>query len=292
MSITAPVIVRGEDLELRKITTHRGGGRSRKIFGFLDRENGICLNSSMTVYTRERLNPRHKHDFDQMRFYVRGGESYGTQVFGPGDCVYFPEGVPYGPSFTAEGHEENVRLNMQFQGPSHGPFFYRTEVQGGEPGLLKIGKFENGLFVWPDGRKQDSAEAVREYLGGKKIEYPVPRYDDYVVMHSNQYAWQSLENVTGVSVKHLGYFNEGGPNIKLVQIEAGACTPAGTAPCQQVRFLIEGQFLYSGERYGAISCMYFPAHVPYESTVSEKGATVLVVQLASADGQRPPFCLI
>ena len=292
MSITAPVVVRGEDLELRKIVIHRGGGRKRKVFGFLDRENGICLSATMTVYTRERLNLRHKHDFDQIRFYVRGGENYGRQVFGPGDCVYFPEGVPYGPTSIAEGDEENVRLNMQFQGPSRGPFFYRTEVQAAEPELLKIGKFENGLFVWPDGRKQDSAEAIREYLGGKKVEYPVPRYDDYVVMHSNQYAWEPLVGAPGVSVKHLGYFNEGGPNIKLVRIDAGASTPAGTAPCQQVRYVIEGEISYGGESYSAVSCMFFPAHVPYASTSSKTGAKLLVVQLSSSNGQAPPFCLI
>jgi len=292
MSIAGPVVVRGEDLELRKIVIHRGGGRKRKVFGFLDRENGICLSATMTVYTRERLNPRHKHDFDQLRFYVRGGENYGKQVFGPGDCVYFPEGVPYGPTSTAEGDEENVRLNMQFQGPSRGPFFYRTEVQAAEPELLKIGKFENGLFVWPDGRKQDSAEAIREYLGGKTVEYPMPRYDDYVVMHSTQYAWKPLDGAPGVSVKHLGYFNERGPNIKLVRIDAGASTPAGTAPCQQVRYVIEGEISYGGESYSAVSCMFFPAHIPYASTSSKTGANLLVVQLSSSNGHAPPFCLI
>ena len=292
MAIAGPVVVRGEDLELRKIVIHRGGGRKRKVFGFLDRENGICLSATMTVYTRERLNPRHNHDFDQIRFYVRGGENYGKQVFGPGDCVYFPEGVPYGPTSTAEGDEENVRLNMQFQGPSRGPFFHRTEVQAAEPELLKIGKFENGLFVWPDGRKQDSAEAIREHLGGKKVEYPVPRYDDYVVMHSTQYAWKPLDGAPGISVKHLGYFNEGGPNIKLVRIDAGAITPACTAPCQQVRYVIEGEISYGGESYSAVSCMFFPAQVPYASTSSKTGAKLLVVQLSSANGQPPPFCLI
>jgi hypothetical protein len=30
------------------------------------------------------------------------------------------------------------------------------------------GKFEKGLFIWPDGRKQDSAEAIREHLAEQK----------------------------------------------------------------------------------------------------------------------------
>ncbi|MGH7846435.1 MAG: hypothetical protein ACREQW_14860 [Candidatus Binatia bacterium] len=293
MSITGPVVVRGENMAFGDIVRHRGGGRKGKNFGFFDRERGVCLNASMSVYTSERLNPRHKHDFDQLRYYVRGGENYTKQIFGPGDCVYFPEGVPYGPTFTAEGSDENVRLGMQFQGPSRRPFFQRVEVQKGDQELLALGgKFEKGLFIWPDGRKQDSAEAIREHLGGVKLEYPKPRYDEYVVMHSEQYVWQALERVPGVLVKHLGYFNECGPNVKMIQVDAGASTPAGTAPCQQVRYVVEGEVTFQGESYSAISCMYFPAHVPYPATSSAQGAKLLVVQLGSHDGHPPPWCLI
>jgi hypothetical protein len=182
---------------------------------------------------------------------------------------------------------------MQFQGPARRPFFQRTEVQKGDLELLELGgKFEKGLFLWPDGRKQDSAEAIREHLGKAKIKYPKARYDDYVVMHSNQYAWQPLDGIPGVTVKHLGYFNEVGPNIKLVKMDANASTPAGATSCQQVRFVIDGQITLQGEPYSAISCMYFPAHAPYPATSSTSGATLLVVQLASVDGHPPPWCLI
>jgi hypothetical protein len=294
MAITGPVIIPGENILFGQVVGHRGGGRKGKNFGFFDRAHGVCLNASMSVYTSERLNPRHMHDFDQVRYYVRGGENYGKQVFGPGDCVYFPEGVSYGPTFTAEGHEENVRLGMQFAGPSRRPFFHRTEVQRGERELRELGgKFDDkGLFLWPNGRKQDSAEAIREHLGGRKIEYPKARYDDYVVMHSERYPWMPLDGVSGVEVKHLGYFNELGPNIKLVRIHAGATTLPGTAPCQQVRYVIDGEITFQENSYSAISCMYFPAHVPYPGTSSANGATLLLMQLGSANGHPPPRCLI
>ena len=293
MAITGAVIVQGENMAFGDIVRHRGGGRKGKSFGFLDREHGVCINASMSVYTSERLNPRHKHDFDQVRYYVRGGENYSKEIFGPGDCVYFPEGVPYGPTFTAEGSEENVRLGMQFQGPSRRPFFQRLEVQKGDQELLAMGgKFEKGLFIWPDGRKQDSAEAIREHLAGAKMDYPKPRYDDYIVMHSQEYQWQPLDGASGVAVKHLGYFNEVGPNIKMVRIDAGASTQPGTAPCQQIRYVVEGEITFEGKDYPAISCMYFPAHVPYPETKSTRGATLLVMQLAGLDGQSPPWCLI
>ncbi len=293
MSITGPVAIPGENIAFGQLVGHRGGGRKGKNFGFFDPEHGVSLNASMSVYTSERLNPRHKHDFEQVRYYVRGGENYSKQIFGPGDCVYFPEGVSYGPTFTAEGYDENVRLGMQFQGSSKRPFFHRTEVQKGEVEVRKRGgTFDKGICTWPNGRKQDSAEAIREYLSGKAIEYPKPRYDDYVVMHSSEYDWTALEGAPGVTVKHLGYFNEIGPNIKMVKIEPGASTLAGMAPCQQVRFVIEGEINFQRASYSAISCMYFPAHVPYPETSSTKGAALLVVQLASADGHPPPWCMI
>jgi len=294
MAITGPVIVPGEKMAFGQIIGHRGGGRKGKNFGFFDPAHAVSINASMSVYTSERLNPRHMHDFDQVRYYARGGENYGKQVFGPGDCVYFPEGVSYGPTFTAEGCDENVRLGMQFQGASKRPFFQRVQVQKGELDLREIGGTfdDKGLFIWPNGRKQDSAEAIREHLGGKALEYPKARYDDYVVMHSNEYAWTPLAGVSGVEVKHLGYFNELGPNIKLVRIDAGASTQPGTAPCEQVRYVIDGDITFKGEEYSAISCMYFPARLPYPATSSAKGATLLVMQLGIANGQPPPWCLI
>ena len=35
------------------------------------------------------------HDFDQVRYYVRGGENYSKQIFQPGDCVYKGAAHPY-----------------------------------------------------------------------------------------------------------------------------------------------------------------------------------------------------
>jgi hypothetical protein len=127
---------------------------------------------------------------------------------------------------------------------------------------------------------------------GDELKYPPPRYSDIVVMRSYNHPWQSLSGASGVSVKHLGYFNEVGPNIKLVQIEPGASTKPGAAPCQQVRYIIEGEASYEDECYKAVSCMYFPANAPYSGTSSDTGAILLVVQLASQNLAPPPFCMI
>ncbi len=89
MAITGPVIVPGENIAFGQVVGHRGGGRKGKNFGFFDQAHGVSLNASMSVYTSERLNPRHKHDFDQVRYYARGGENYSKQVFGPGRLCLF-----------------------------------------------------------------------------------------------------------------------------------------------------------------------------------------------------------
>src|SRR5262245_37571678 len=42
--------------------------------------------------------PRHRHNFDQVRFTIAGSVKYGPIQTQAGDCIYFPEGVAYGPT--------------------------------------------------------------------------------------------------------------------------------------------------------------------------------------------------
>ena len=76
---------------------------------------------------------------------------------------------------------------------------------------------------------------------GEELSYPAPRYNDYVVMNADNYDWRALKDTFGVFVKHLGYFNEVGPNIKILRMEPGASTTPGIGSCQQVRFVVEGE---------------------------------------------------
>jgi len=291
--ITGPVLVReAEVLWDEDGGSHRPKGREHKYFGFFDRDRGIALRADLGITKSTRYTPRHKHDCESVRYIIRGKVKYGHEVCGPGDCVYNPESVPYGPE-DASVDEERVQLGLQYSGPSGIPYLHPADQKRARKELAKIGKFEKGIYIGPDGRKQDGAEAFREYLRGKELTYAPPRYNEHIVMRSENYTWKPLEGAPGVWVKHLGYFNETGPNIKLVKIDAGASTQAGVAPCQQVRYVFDGAVSYKGESYGSVSCMYFPAHVPYSGTASRTGATLFVIQLASPDGQHvPPYCLI
>jgi hypothetical protein len=101
-----------------------------------------------------------------------------------------------------------------------------------------------------------------------------------------------LEGAPGVSVKHLGYFNETGPNIKMVRMEKGAQTPAGHENFQQVRLVLEGEVSYEGENYKPVDCMFFPAGAPYSSTTAMSETTLLVTQLGKPGGAPLPFCVL
>ncbi len=288
--LTHPVVIRGNESGWQE-TAHRANGRRGKNFGFFDQERGIAIRAAVNVTKSTRYTPRHRHVFDQVRFILSGNVKYAREVYGPGDCIYLPEGVSYGPE-DASVSEEKIGLTMQFTGPSRTPKPHPEDLARAQKELEQIGKFEGGIFVWPDGRKQDGSEAVVEHLMGDELKYPPARYSDIVVMRSYNHPWQALKEASGVSVKHLGYFNEVGPNIKLVKIEPGASTRPGTAPCQQVRYIVEGEAIYEGDRYKAVSCMYYPAHAPYSATSSDSGATLLVVQLAAQDLEPPPYCVI
>ena len=291
--ITGPVIVRDTEIPWDDDgSSHRPKGRGHKYFGFFDKERGIALRADLGITKSTRYTPRHGHDCESVRYIIRGKVKYGHELCGPGDCVYNPESVHYGPE-DASVDEERFQIGIQFGGPSGIAYLHPSDMKRARQELSKIGKFEKGIYIGPDGRKQDGAEAFREHVRGHELTYAPPRYSEHIVMHTENYSWKPLEGVPGVAVKHLGYFNEVGPNIKMVRIEPGASTPAGVAPCQQVRFVIEGEIVFNGEQYQPISCMYFPADVQYPTTATNTGATLFVMQVAGPDGQHPPpLCLI
>jgi hypothetical protein len=111
-------------------------------------------------------------------------------------------------------------------------------------------------------------------------------------MHSNNHNWVHLEDRPGVSVKHLGYFNDVGPNIKLLKLDPGAIVPMNQVEFQQVRFVLEGAIVYEGRKYDAVSSMYFPANQTYPAIASESGAVLFIVQIAWTDKKPLPFCVI
>lgn len=272
------------------VDTHRGESRGapspgRRSFTVVDEDAHVTLKPFDAKYDAN-VSPRHRHNFDQIRFVLEGEVTYGTKSYRKGTVAYFPESVHYGPKNSAR--EGGRVLTLQLPGPSGMPLFTLEQDHQATKELRALGvTFPKGIAHWPDGRKQDSFEAVWEYLAGRKIEYPPARFHDSVFMYSPNFPWRPTKHA-GVSIKHFANFNETGPNVFLLHLEPGSKTPRGSVGFYQVRWVIEGETEYAGQPCPGVSFLYYPPGVPYEEMVSPSGATVLVIQAQPPGGGEPP----
>jgi hypothetical protein len=160
--------------------TTRGGDRR-----FTDVLNGDddAKDNFRLIHAQQRgefAGPRHRHNFDQLRYCISGAMNYGPNCWiNAGELAYYPEGAYYGPEVS---DKEYVVMALQFGGPSGLGFVSSRKITQGMEELKAQGTFEKGIFRrsgdTPAGtrRNQDAFEAVWEHLNGKRLEYPVPRY--------------------------------------------------------------------------------------------------------------------
>jgi hypothetical protein len=266
-----------------------GVGTSTQNFGATDPETHFHIKCSHSQFSKGGGQPRHRHVMDQFRFVLDGHVSYDDTSYGAGHCVYLPESVSYLRSFP----DDDCRaLGFQFPGPSGARKFTKEEGQRAREELEAQGvTFDGRYVVFPDGRKQDNYEATWEHLSGRKAEYAPPRYREPVHMYEQNFPWRPTRH-RGISAKHLAYFNECGPNISFLKLDAGASTPAGTSVCMDLRLIVEGEVEYEGQTCPAVSRLFFPPDLPYEPISSRTGATILVFQVAVTDGPPPPLHVV
>src|SRR5271168_1317022 len=97
--------------------SHRGELRKnvkRQDFSIRDPEAGIAFKATTSTNPGGHHSPRHRHNFDQVRFILEGEVTYDRKNYGAGWLGYFPEGVPYGP----HGGIEHREIVLQFAGLS------------------------------------------------------------------------------------------------------------------------------------------------------------------------------
>src|SRR5438105_10257694 len=226
-------------LEQKFLLTGRDGDR-----------NNYLLNVGRTG-TGGWTTPRHKHNFDQIRYVIKGNYPYAKGKSMPeGSVAYFPEGVPYGPQDRPEGLEMMV---CQFGGASGSGYLSVTQREAANEALKKKGEFKNGAFTYLDERgqrhNQDGFEACYEEAMGRKLVYPKPRYDDVVLMHPSNHEWIP-EAKPGVVTKWLGSFTERNTRVGFSRVEAGAAFLAGEQPSIELLVLSKGVGSLNGRDYG------------------------------------------
>ena len=242
---------------------------------------GVTMEYSLSVVPDGYFTPRHRHNFDQIRYTLSGVQSTGLGDLAAGECGYFPEGSYYGPQ-KQEG--ECLCLVLQFQGPSGERLLSNEEMNGTYEKMIAAGaKFENGVYfgVKPDGGKKnkDAYEAIWEEHEGRELTFPKPRYRDPVMMIGSNYRFLPDRRRPGVEVKHMGTFNELRTSVAMLRLAPGAVLKGGEQHDTELRYLIEGSTTYGGKSWSEGAYMHIPAGAITQDMGSAEGATFFTITL-------------
>ena len=195
--------------------------------------------------------PRHRHNFDQIRYVLKGvypASPHKKMV--EGSVAYFPESVHYGPQDRPEGLEMMV---LQFGGASGSGFLSTPMREAANDALKKKGIFKDGVFTWVDDKGQkhnmDGSAACYVEATGKEMVLHPPRYDDIVVMDPEAYAWIET-GVPGVATKLVGTFTERNVSMSFIKVAAGATFNTGIRSQLEVLFMSKGNITVEGKTYG------------------------------------------
>ena len=234
---------------------HRGGGLATKLL--LQGEEGAPDNFRLSL-GRDRgghENPRHRHNFDQIRLSIKGTLSIAEGVdLEEGQVGYFPEGTYYGPQKPAAS--ERITLVLQFGGASRSGFISTRQMQQGFAALARCGEFKGGVFYRRTGegpKSQDAFEAIWEHVCGRKLVYPPPRYDTPILMTPASFAWIEDAAEPRIGRKLLGEFTERGTRLDMLRLAAGASATLGRSQARVLAFALSGSGESAGEEWRAHS---------------------------------------
>lgn len=213
--------------------------------------------------------PRHRHNFDQIRYVLKGKYPVSPhKIMGEGSVAYFPESVHYGPQDRPEGLEMMV---IQFGGASGSGFLSTPMREAANERLNAKGTFKDGIFTWIDDKGQkhnmDGSAACFEEAMGTKLTFAPARYDDVVVMEPQAYDWMPVS--AGVSEKLLGTFTERNIRIRMIKLEAGATMNTGARDQIEVLFMGTGAITVAGQSYGDKTAIeLLPSDAPVDVTAT------------------------
>lgn len=234
-------IIQGDEITVETGTSHRGGvSQWRRL---LDGKAGAVNNFSLVLaQSPGRFSPRHRHNFEQIRFQLKGTASYGrTGTLTPGMIGYYPEAVHYGPQ-TQEDGEMLSSLVLQFGGASGSGYIGRDEQAALTEELRSLGEFKDGVFRRNEGvpgkRNLDGFQAIWEHAKQRPLTYPEPRYEAPILMDPDRFEWLPVGGAPGVWEKPMGVFTECRTMAGFLKLAPGAVYEATGA--RDIYFVMSG----------------------------------------------------
>ncbi len=201
-----------------------------------------CYELSITRVVTRYVAPRHRHNFDQVRWQLTGvfGDGKGEDL--PAGWVgYYPEGVPYAIDATGPCDQ----LTLQSGAPTGSGFMPYQQLFAGAAELSKLGTFEDGVFRrdkdtnLPPGakRNQDGYEAVWQHVMGTPVAYPKPRFRAPLLMDPDAFGW--IAEAPGLARRSLGSFTERGVGIAQLRLSPGAAAEERAAS-RRLAYVLSG----------------------------------------------------
>jgi hypothetical protein len=250
----------------RGTSEHRPGG-----IGFISLLQGEPntidnFDFSISITTEDFFTPRHRHNFDQVRYILKGEFSFDRgRVQKSRQLSYFGEGTYY----EQKGVGETETLLLQSAGASGSGYMSFDQLYETARDLLRKGKFADGVFSWNDesGKKHnvDGYQAVWEEVNSRQLTYPKPRYDGPVILNPDNFDWVPCADSSGVSVRQLGHFHERGLAVAQLRLPATSSHATAGRPGRTLLFVEEGSGTANGE------CI-----VEHSAVRVEKGETVVI----------------
>jgi hypothetical protein len=219
---------------------HRPGGVSfRHLLAGQDGEPDNYALSLVDVAQHYEA-PRHRHNFEQVRFMLKGSFGFGPgAVQHEGSLGYFCEGTRY----TQRGEGPSTTLLLQCGGASGEGYLGFARLQRGIQALASQGQFHDGVYTHHDAHgvkhNQDGYEAVWEHVHQRRIHYPKPRYQAPVLLAPEHFAW--LDHASGVQLKRLGCFNERGLGVAMWRLPGPITVAWQPAQRRELLYVHEGQ---------------------------------------------------
>ena len=182
------------------------------------------------------MTPRHHHNFDQMRYMIKGTWHDPAGVLEDGCLGVFPEGTWYGPQDNPD--DEGTVLVIQFGGASGAGYVDKNLMRkaAAELKTRNAGVFEDGLYKRNPGIDgppvQDAYEAIWEAVKQRPITYPQAQYPTPIFVDSQAFPWMPVDGMPGVDQKALGTFTSCQYSVARYQLAAGA------------RFVAKGRGVY------------------------------------------------
>jgi hypothetical protein len=253
-------IVQTDQIPLKRALEHRGGTFHGRIMAEGTPATIDNFQLSFGQMGGDFNSPRHRHNFEQIRYQLEGVLDYGRDgKLVEGMVGYFPEGVYYGPQ-SQDPALSCKTIVLQFGGASGSGYLSQAEVKAGMEALKAQGEFKDGVFRRradvAGKRNLDGYQAIWEHVNGRPMAYPEPRYPQPIFMDPARYDWVVVEGQPGVSEKLLGVFTERRSEVGQIRVEAGA---SYTARGKGLFVVVCGEATVGSETLRALTTVYLEA---------------------------------